>query len=66
MHRTLIEQEMYYVETVDNRDETVFVCSVQPEDVMIEVENHAGQHHLTTEDRITREATMQEIREFNA
>lgn len=65
MIRAAIEQEAYYVETVDHVDETIFVRSVQREDALIEVENKAGRRYLTTEDRITREATADEIRAFN-
>ncbi len=61
-----IEQDRYYVETVDHKDETVFVCCVTRSDCLISVENKSGTRYLTLRERITREATMNEIREFNA
>jgi hypothetical protein len=65
MMRAMIEQEMYYIETVDGKEGTVFVCDVEREDAMIGVEDVHGKHYLTTEERITRPATLTEVQAYN-
>ena len=65
MMRAMIEQETYYIETVDGKEETVFVCDVERGDIMIGVEDVRGKHYLTTEERITRPANLAEIQAYN-
>lgn len=72
MQLSEIEQDQYYIETVDHKDEVVYVVSVEDGSsrdgrsdwISVQNKKHGGQY-LTIAARITREATIQEIQKFN-